>query len=316
MQREQPPTPARSRSHDLRATIRLRIVALILIVGTGFVMSQAADDWRQRAVRGLEASGLATTFPDGSFLSEAPVTGYQVAYALGLLIDRVENVSACPGSRGQSPGFPDVPTGHWASDAVALLATLGVSEAFPSGRFDGDAFFTGFQMAYLIQRTSVRVDELLACGARELAGRMNDIEQRVVSLDNQLEAGLVQGPPGPAGPPGESGERGPAGERGPPGERGPQGEAGFRGDVGPTGVDGAPGERGPLGPPGPPGPPGLQGDRGPVGPQGERGPQGEMGSRGEPGYSCWDRNMNGVNDPEEDTNLDGQFTVADCLPIP
>lgn len=90
---------------------------------------------------------------------------------------------------------------------------------------------------------------------------------------------------------------------GPQGERGPQGDVGPRGEVGPQGPQG---DIGPQGPPGEMGPQGLPG---------EKGPQGEPGVAGEPGpsgLSCWDLNGNGLADPEEDINLDQQFSTLDC----
>lgn len=45
---------------------------------------------------------------------------------------------------------------------------------------------------------------------------------------------------------------------------------------------------------------------GPAGPQGPTGPQGPAG------FNCWDANLNGINDPSEDTNGDGMFNTLDC----
>jgi len=49
--------------------------------------------------------------------------------------------------------------------------------------------------------------------------------------------------------------------------------------------------------------PGAQGERGAPGLQGEPGPM---------GISCWDLNANGVGDPDEDANGDGDFNSLDC----
>ncbi|WP_431121662.1 hypothetical protein [Flagellimonas flava] len=40
---------------------------------------------------------------------------------------------------------------------------------------------------------------------------------------------------------------------------------------------------------------------------------GPPGEQGENGYHCWDLNMNGINDPEEDVNGDGTWNSLDCL---
>jgi hypothetical protein len=46
------------------------------------------------------------------------------------------------------------------------------------------------------------------------------------------------------------------------------------------------------------------------GEDGDAGPQGESG---ENGYHCWDTNTNRSNDPEEDTNDDGEWNNLDCI---
>jgi hypothetical protein len=57
---------------------------------------------------------------------------------------------------------------------------------------------------------------------------------------------------------------------------------------------------------------GAQGPAGPMGMQGPAGSQGPAGPKGMNGISCWDRNGNGVNDPNEDRNNDGKFDYKDC----
>jgi hypothetical protein len=81
---------------------------------------------------------------------------------------------------------------------------------------------------------------------------------------------------------------------------------------GPPGPPGADGAAGPPGPPGPPGADGAAGPPGPPGADGAAGPPGPPGADGADGISCWDLNGNGINDPGEDSNLDGYFNVLDC----
>ena len=55
-----------------------------------------------------------------------------------------------------------------------------------------------------------------------------------------------------------------------------------------------------------------------VGPQGKSGPAGPIGPIGPigpNGINCWDTNMNGINDPGEDTNGDGMFNTLDCAAV-
>jgi hypothetical protein len=57
---------------------------------------------------------------------------------------------------------------------------------------------------------------------------------------------------------------------------------------------------------------GAQGPTGPAGPAGANGPAGPTGPTGANGIHCWDLNGNGVNDPSEDINADGNFDALDC----
>ncbi len=110
------------------------------------------------------------------------------------------------------------------------------------------------------------------------------------ALDCQGEDGMdgAQGPEGPTGP------QGPAGNDGMDGAQGPQGPQGPAGNDGNDGMDGA------------------QGPQGPEGPTGPQGPAGNDGSNGTDGINCWDTNGDGINDPAEDTNMDGNFDALDC----
>lgn len=54
------------------------------------------------------------------------------------------------------------------------------------------------------------------------------------------------------------------------------------------------------------------GGMGPTGPTGAAGAPGASGANGTNGISCWDLNANGVNDPGEDVNTDGNWDGLDC----
>ena len=271
------------------------MVACIALHGVAW---SQGDAWRQEAVDVLAAADIPTAFPTGAFLSDEPLTGYQLAYMVAAMAGRLAERSACPVlPLVAGAGFDDVPSGHWAADAVALVAGLDVMDAFPDGRFEGDTFLSGFQTALLMSRLVALLDAAVECGQASLGGRMHEVETGFAEVLTAVASGALQGPPGPPGAAGEDGEPGPAGAVGP------------AGPAGPPGADGA------TGPPGLPGPTGASGPMGPAGEPGLDGPPGPMGPRGERGFPCWDRNMNGIDDPEEDINLDGQFTVEDCIPL-
>lgn len=62
---------------------------------------------------------------------------------------------------------------------------------------------------------------------------------------------------------------------------------------------------------------GCEGDDGAAGPAGAAGAAGTPGADGSSGVACWDLNENGVADPAEDLNGDGNVDVLDCRePLP
>ena len=68
--------------------------------------------------------------------------------------------------------------------------------------------------------------------------------------------------------------------------------------------------------PGPQGPAGPQGPQGAPGQDGSGAGQGAPGQPGADGLVCWDLNGNGINDPDEDRNGDGEFSTLDCAGTP
>ena len=91
---------------------------------------------------------------------------------------------------------------------------------------------------------------------------------------------------------------------------GPQGLQGIQGIPGTDGADGA---IGPQGPQGIAGTDGVNGADGATGATGAQGVPGTAGLNGINGINCWDKNGNGINDPSEDINTDGQFDANDCI---
>jgi len=85
--------------------------------------------------------------------------------------------------------FSDVPSDHWAYDAVQELAQSGIVIGYPDGTFKGHRQMTRYEFAMAISRL--------------------------------MEKGI--GGPGPAGPPGVAGAAGAAGAAGPAGAQGPAG---------------------------------------------------------------------------------------------
>lgn len=276
-------------------------VAALLLMAVG-ITQVVGGEWGRGAVASLNEAGVDTGFPDGSFLGDNPVTGYQAAILVDRLLTRMDMATGCTdaaaGALDTGFSFSDVPQGHWAAGAAARVAQLGVSEAFPEGALRGDEYLTGYQTALLISRAVDVVDAKLECGEQTVVERLGAMSAEVSEIRAEIASGALMGPRGPAGPPG------PAGEPGPQGEPGPAGEPGEPGATGPEG---------PAGPAGEPGPQGPAGPAGEMGPAGPAGPAGQPGADGRDGLACWDLNGNGVQDFTEDVNQDGMWNAEDCV---
>ncbi len=56
--------------------------------------------------------------------------------------------------------FADVPTNHWAYDAIAELAAKGLVEGFPDGTFKGNQPLTRYEMAMIVARIIARIEAI------------------------------------------------------------------------------------------------------------------------------------------------------------
>ena len=56
--------------------------------------------------------------------------------------------------------FADVPTNHWAYDAIAELAAKGLIEGYPDGTFKGDRAMTRYEMAMVVARLLARIESI------------------------------------------------------------------------------------------------------------------------------------------------------------
>lgn len=120
---------------------RLGVLLFVLsatLLGTALVQT-ADSSWRGAAVDDLNRAGVDVAFPDGSFLGEDALTGYQAAALAGRLLQTIDARSGCATELPPEPTglFADVPADHWSQAALRRLSTLQLNDAFPDG-FDGD----------------------------------------------------------------------------------------------------------------------------------------------------------------------------------
>lgn len=58
--------------------------------------------------------------------------------------------------------FSDVPSGHWAYDAVNMLEEKGLVEGYPDGLFKGDRPMTRYEMAMVVARVIAKLEQVQA----------------------------------------------------------------------------------------------------------------------------------------------------------
>jgi len=83
--------------------------------------------------------------------------------------------------------FTDVPLGHWAYDAIAKVAELGIMEGTPQGDFNGQAPMTRYQMA---KTTAAIVDLLEEKNAQLKAEQKKEVQQIVDALKAEFNEEL------------------------------------------------------------------------------------------------------------------------------
>ena len=79
--------------------------------------------------------------------------------------------------------FADVPAGHWSYDAVALLASRGVVSGYPDGQYKGGQLATRYEMASIVARALVYVDE-----GKASKEDVELVQKLVAEFKNELEA--------------------------------------------------------------------------------------------------------------------------------
>ena len=89
--------------------------------------------------------------------------------------------------------FQDVPSDHWAYDAVAQLANDGVIEGYADGTFKGDKQITRYEMAQMVakamakQNVSGNDKALLDKLSAEFADELNNLGVRVSNLEKNAD---------------------------------------------------------------------------------------------------------------------------------
>lgn len=106
--------------------------------------------WAALWIEALKDTGITSGFPDGTFRPDAPVTRAQMAV---FLLKAKHGTSYTPPNVGETSGFSDVPTGHWASAWIKQLAAESITGGCGAGIYCPESPVTRGQMAIFIVRT-------------------------------------------------------------------------------------------------------------------------------------------------------------------
>jgi len=91
--------------------------------------------------------------------------------------------------------FADVPTDHWAFDAIAELAAKGIIEGFPDGTFKGDRGVTRYEVAMIVARILARIEAIKIPAAAAPAAPAPQVTradvQTIQRLVNEFRAELA-----------------------------------------------------------------------------------------------------------------------------
>lgn len=93
------------------------------------------------------------------------------------------------GTAGAST-FSDVPSDHWAYDAIDYLQVAGLVEGYPDGTFKGDRPFTRYEMAMVIARVFTKIQDWQAMyndGSLPTNGTASDSSEIYTRLDRLAE---------------------------------------------------------------------------------------------------------------------------------
>jgi len=92
------------------------------------------------------------------------------------------------GGIASAQAFPDIPANHWAGDAVAEIADLGIVIGFPDGTFRGNEAFTRYQAALVITRLLAVIEANAAAMQADVEGMLGGLRATVQDLAGNVAA--------------------------------------------------------------------------------------------------------------------------------
>lgn len=182
-----PPNSARGVTHRtvLKSLATLAALALLAspALAQGYYKDVPNHHWAAPAVNELSDRGVLLGNPDGTFDGQHQLTRFEMAVILHRLV-RVQDERGSAASQGAAPLV----------DVVEALERLDRLEKNDSELYD--------LLKEIVTTQTIEVGAMFA--------RIQALEERLATLEGQVESGALQGPPGPPGPQGPAGPPGPA----------------------------------------------------------------------------------------------------------
>jgi hypothetical protein len=85
--------------------------------------------------------------------------------------------------------FKDVPTDHWAYEAIDYLQQQGLVEGYPDGTFGGNRTFTRYEMAMVIARIYSKLEDMVG---NYDTSRLDEIQAQLDRLANEFKDELAE----------------------------------------------------------------------------------------------------------------------------
>lgn len=104
--------------------------------------------WAYDSVAMLVKAGVSKGYGDGTFRGDKNITRYEVA----MMIANISKQKFHEVPEIANP-FSDLPSNHWAKEAVTILAAKGINQGYGDGTFLGNKNITRYEMATMLAKT-------------------------------------------------------------------------------------------------------------------------------------------------------------------
>ena len=157
----------------------LRVGSLYPDVASDHFFFGYIHDIRERGIMSGDANGL--------FHPERAMTRAEMAKVIAEAFISAERLS----SDDVSPGFADVPAGHWASRYIAAIASTGLTSGYPDGTFRPDQPIARSEFAAFLAR-AIGLDDSVHRDAGEITDEEESYPEEDTEEDTQADPDVTE----------------------------------------------------------------------------------------------------------------------------